>query len=176
MGAGRCKWLVPGRIGLLENTTALSCFGLFLLLIPPFSSSLWQIKRNLFKNILHYMTINVDMSSLFTQMIIAATTTSAQDLVLKKMLYLYICTYAQQKPDLTLLAINTLTKDCGDSDPTIRGLALRSLCSLRVPNLVEYLLTPLKNGIGDRDAYVRRTAVLGVLKVIAFPSTSSSPC
>ena len=121
------------------------------------------IKRNLFKTILHYMTINVDMSALFPQMIIAATPNS--DLVLKKMLYLYICTYAQQKPDLTLLAINTLTKDCGDSDPTIRGLALRSLCSLRVPNLIEYLLVPLKTALTDRDAYVRRTAALGVLKV-----------
>ena len=122
-----------------------------------------QIKRSLFKSILHYMTINVDMSGLFTQMIIASTPTN--DIVLKKMLYLYICTYAQQKPDLTLLAVNTLTKDCGDSDPTIRGLALRSLCSLRVPNLVEYLITPLKTALSDRDAYVRRTAVLGVLKV-----------
>ena len=123
----------------------------------------WQIKRGLFKSILHYMTINVDMSGLFTQMIIASTPTN--DIVLKKMLYLYICTYAQQKPDLTLLAVNTLTKDCGDSDPTVRGLALRSLCSLRVPNLIEYLLQPLKTGLSDRDAYVRRTAVLGVLKV-----------
>lgn len=121
------------------------------------------IKRGLFKSILHYMTINVDMSGLFTQMIIASTPTN--DIVLKKMLYLYICTYAQQKPDLTLLAVNTLTKDCGDSDPTVRGLALRSLCSLRVPNLVEYLITPLKTALNDRDAYVRRTAVLGVLKV-----------
>ncbi len=95
------------------------------------------------------MTINVDMSSLFTQMIIASTPTN--DIVLKKMLYLYICTYAQQKPDLTLLAVNTLTKDCGDSDPTVRGLALRSLCSLRVPNLVEYLISPLKTALNDRD-------------------------
>ena len=134
-----------------------SYFPVFILITWP------KIKRGLFKSILHYMTINVDMSGLFTQMIIAST--PRNDIVLKKMLYLYICTYAQQKPDLTLLAVNTLTKDCGDSDPTVRGLALRSLCSLRVPNLIEYLLQPLKTGLSDRDAYVRRTAVLGVLKV-----------
>lgn len=38
----------------------------------------------------------------------AANTT---DLVIKKMVYLYLCTYAQQKPDLTLLTINTLHTD-----------------------------------------------------------------
>lgn len=65
---------------------------------------------------------------------------SSEDVVLKKMLYLYISTYAQANPDLTLLTINLLTKDCRDQDPTIRGLALRSLCQLRVANLVEYLV------------------------------------
>lgn len=47
----------------------------------------------------------------------------------------------------------------------VRGLALRSLCSLRVPNLLEYVLQPIDTGLGDRHAYVRRTAVMGVLKV-----------
>ena len=65
---------------------------------------------------------------------------SGEDVVLKKMLYLYICTYAQSNPDLTLLTINLLTKDCRDQDPTIRGLALRSLCQLRVANLIEYIV------------------------------------
>lgn len=65
---------------------------------------------------------------------------SAEDVVLKKMLYLFISTYAQANPDLTLLTINLLTKDCRDQDPTIRGLALRSLCQLRVANLIEYLV------------------------------------
>ena len=66
---------------------------------------------------------------------------SGEDVVLKKMLYLYITTYAQHNPDLTLLTINLLTKDCRDQDPTIRGLALRSLCQLRVANLVEYIVS-----------------------------------
>lgn len=66
---------------------------------------------------------------------------SGEDVVLKKMLYLYISTYAQSNPDLTLLTINLLTKDCKDQDPTIRGLALRSLCQLRVANLIEYIVS-----------------------------------
>lgn len=96
-------------------------------------------KRDLFKRIINFMTIGVDMSSLFMQVMTCAVSNN-DDLVLKKMLYLYICTYAQANPDLTLLTINLLQKDCKDQDPTIRGLALRSLCQLKVVNLVEYLV------------------------------------
>lgn len=56
-------------------------------------------------------------------------------------LYLYITHYASLAPDLALLAINQLTKDCHDQDPTVRGLALRSLCSLRVVNFLEYVVS-----------------------------------
>lgn len=60
--------------------------------------------------------------------------------VLKKMLYQYLSIYASVKADLALLTINLLSKDCRDQDPHVRGLALRTLCSLRVANLVEYLV------------------------------------
>jgi hypothetical protein len=75
--------------------------------------------------------------------VMTCAVSSGEDVVLKKMLYLYICTYAQSNPDLTLLTINLLTKDCRDQDPTIRGLALRSLCQLRVANLIEYIVRRL---------------------------------
>ncbi|EIE24641.1 Adaptor protein complex beta subunit, partial [Coccomyxa subellipsoidea C-169] len=121
-------------------------------------------KRDVFKKIINYITIGIDMSSLFMQVMTCAVS-SGEDIVLKKMLYLYICTYAQSNPDLTLLTINLLTKDCKDQDPTIRGLALRSLCQLRVANLVEYIMSPIQQGLQDAHPYVRRTAVMGVLKV-----------
>ena len=73
--------------------------------------------------------------------VMTCAVSSGEDVVLKKMLYLYITTYAQHNPDLTLLTINLLTKDCKDQDPTIRGLALRSLCQLRVANLIEYIVS-----------------------------------
>lgn len=38
------------------------------------------------------------------------------------------------------MTINQLHKDCGDQDPLVRGLALRSLCSLRVANYLEYVV------------------------------------
>ena len=97
-------------------------------------------KKELFKKVINCMTIGIDMSSLF-MLVMTAGMSNAEDVVLKKMLYLFICTYAQSNPDLTLLTINLLNKDCKDQDPTIRGLALRSLCSLRVANLIEYIVS-----------------------------------
>ncbi len=76
----------------------------------------------------------------FVPQVISCAASDAQDVVLKKSLYLYITTWATANPELMLLTINMLLKDCGDQDPTIRGLALRSLCSLRISNLTEYLV------------------------------------
>jgi len=66
------------------------------------------------------------------------------------MVYLYICTYAPAHPELSLLAINTLQKDCRDEDPMTRGLALRSFTSLRLPNIVEYLPQVITAGLQVR--------------------------
>lgn len=56
---------------------------------------------------------------------------ATDDLVQKKLAYMYICRYADRFPDLAVLTINTLQKDCKDSSAVVRSLALRSLCSLR---------------------------------------------
>lgn len=95
-------------------------------------------------------------------MVIASNT---KDLVQKKMVYLYLCNYAATNAELTLLVINTLQKDCRDDDPMIRGLALRSLCSLRLTSIIEYVMVPLKSSLSDTSAYVRKTGVMGILKV-----------
>ena len=101
-------------------------------------------KREVIKKVIAYMTLGIDVSSLFSQMVMA---TNTNDLIQKKMVYLYLCQYASTKPDLALLIIATLTKDCRDDDPMIRGLALRSLCSLRVNNLTEYIIQPIRYAI-----------------------------
>eukprot|EP00511_Aplanochytrium_stocchinoi_P005864 CAMPEP_0204838942 /NCGR_PEP_ID=MMETSP1346-20131115/32541_1 /ASSEMBLY_ACC=CAM_ASM_000771 /TAXON_ID=215587 /ORGANISM="Aplanochytrium stocchinoi, Strain GSBS06" /LENGTH=386 /DNA_ID=CAMNT_0051975317 /DNA_START=172 /DNA_END=1329 /DNA_ORIENTATION=- len=58
-----------------------------------------------------------------------------------------------------------MTKDCQDSDPMVRGLALRSLSSLGLESTIEYLLPVLHKGLRDSSAYVRRNAVMAVLKL-----------
>ncbi|XWS70343.1 hypothetical protein CRYUN_Cryun03dG0039900 [Craigia yunnanensis] len=119
-------------------------------------------KRELFKKVISYMTIGIDVSSFFGEMVMCSATS---DIVLKKMCYLYVGNYAKVNPDLALLTINFLQRDCHDEDPMIRGLALRSLCSLRVANLVEYLVGPLGSGLKDSNSNVRMVAVIGVLKL-----------
>jgi vesicle coat complex subunit len=108
------------------------------------------------------MTIGIDVSSVFSEMVMCSATS---DIVLKKMCYLYVGNYAKYNPDLALLTINFLQRDCKDEDPMIRGLALRSLCTLRVANLVEYLVGPLGSGLKDGNSYVRMVAAIGVLKL-----------
>ncbi|XP_062076976.1 beta-adaptin-like protein A [Humulus lupulus] len=127
-------------------------------------------KRELFKKVISHMTIGIDVSSLFGEMVMCS---AASDIVLKKMCYLYVGNYAKVNPDLALLTINFLQRDCKDEDPMIRGLALRSLCSLRVANLVEYLVGPLGSGLKDGNSYVRMIAVTGVLKLYYI---SASTC
>jgi len=119
-------------------------------------------KRDVMKKVIAYMTLGIDVSRLFGDMVMASATT---DLVQKKMIYLYLANYAECNQELAILAVNTLQKDCRDDDPMIRGLALRSLCSLRLQNMLEYLEPAIKTGLQDKSGYVRKTAVVGTLKL-----------
>ncbi|XP_006815176.1 AP-4 complex subunit beta-1-like [Saccoglossus kowalevskii] len=118
--------------------------------------------RLLLQRIIALMTQGFDMSELFTHIIKTAATS---DIVQKKLVYLYMSTYAELKSDLALLAVNTLRKDCSDPNPMIRGLALRTMTSIRLPMLVEYTEQCLLTGLEDSSAYVRRVAVIGCLKI-----------
>lgn len=53
------------------------------------------------------------------------------------------------------------------SDRLLCVLYQQPLCGLlcRVPNILEYIREPLHSGLGDRSAYVRKTAVMGILKL-----------
>ncbi len=197
-------------------------------------------KREVIKKVIGYMTHGIDVSSLFPNMVMQASTT---DMIIKKMVYMCVCVaicfvffsfrlsssrvhawillravvlfipndvstiksycglgpppcapgscskrtlrpttqyyhrryltkYALENSELALLCVNTLCKDCEDMDPMIRGLALRSLTGLRLASLVEYILNPLGAGLRDKSAYVRKTAVVGVMKLFhVLPET-----
>lgn len=135
------------------------------------------------------MSQGVDVSALFTEVVKACATV---DIVQKKLVYVFLCSYATLNPELSLLVINTLRKDCRDSNPMVRSLALRNMTNLRcgstlftassvrrcgvgsdvaprsvrrLPSLVEYVQQPLMDGLKDRAACVRRVAVLGWAKI-----------
>lgn len=134
------------------------------------------------------MSQGVDVSGLFSEMVKACATV---DIVQKKLVYIFLCSYATLNPELSLLVINTLRKDCQDPNPMVRSLALRNMTNLRwdadslvrnyhvslglleyldsvssrLPSLVEYVEQPLTAGLRDRAACVRRVAVLGLAKL-----------
>lgn len=84
---------------------------------------------------------------------------------MKKMIYFYLTTYAEDNPDLSIMAINTFKKDCKHASGKIRGLALRNLCSFRSSDYVNSVLPTLRELVMDFDPYVKKTAILGILKV-----------
>uniref|UniRef100_A0A673KGP7 AP complex subunit beta n=1 Tax=Sinocyclocheilus rhinocerous TaxID=307959 RepID=A0A673KGP7_9TELE len=118
--------------------------------------------KNYITKVIRYMTQGLDVSALFMDMVKASATV---DIAQKKLVYLYMCTYASDKPDLALLAINTLRKDCADPNPMVRGLALRNMCNFRMPGMTEYIEQPIVAGLRDKASYVRRVAVLGCAKM-----------
>lgn len=132
-----------------------------------------QRKRDILKKVIAYMTLGIDVSRLFTEMMLAIET---RDLVIKKMVYLYLCNYAQSHPELAQMCTNTLQKDCGNEDPMVRGLALRALCSLNLPQMVEYISEPLRKALTDHHAYVRKTGVMGILKLYYLDQESFEQC
>jgi vesicle coat complex subunit len=121
-----------------------------------------QRRRDTLKKVIAIMTLGIDTSGLFTEMILACAT---KDIVQKKMVYFYLCSHAEHNAEIAILAINTLQKDCRDESPLVRGLALRALSSLRLPSIVEYLIPILKASFTDVSPYVRKTAILASAKL-----------
>ncbi|XP_067381797.1 AP-4 complex subunit beta-1 isoform X1 [Channa argus] len=118
--------------------------------------------RNTILKVIRAMSQGVNVSGLFSEMVKACATV---DIVQKKLVYVFLCSYATLNPELSLLVINTLRKDCKDPNPMVRSLALRNMTNLRLPSLVEYVVQPLTAGLRDRAACVRRVAVLGWAKL-----------
>ena len=108
------------------------------------------------------MTLGMDASPVFSEMCRASFT---NDEVMKKMIYFYLTTYAEDNPDLAIMAVNTFKKDCKHTSSKIRGLALRNLCSFKSADYVNNALPTIKELLTDFEPYVKKTAIMGLLKV-----------
>ncbi|KAF0696151.1 Aste57867_13067 [Aphanomyces stellatus] len=122
-------------------------------------------KREIIKKVIAYMTLGIDVSRIFSEMVMCVDT---KDIITKKMVYYYLTNYANKNSELAIMCINTLLNDCRNEDPLVRGLALRSLCSLRLDSILEYIHDPLQQSLTDTSAYVRKTGVIGILKVFSL--------
>lgn len=81
------------------------------------------------------------------------------------MIYQYLINYAEKNSTLVVMAINTFLMDCKSGNGKIRGLALRSLCSLNFEGVADYTMTPISEGLDDLDPYVKKTAIIGCVKM-----------
>ncbi|MCQ2973156.1 MAG: hypothetical protein MJ209_07865, partial [archaeon] len=122
-------------------------------------------QRDAMKQIIASMTIGKDVSKLFPDVVKIIRT---KNIELKKLVYLYLINYARIKPDLIFLAVASFHSDAKEgATPLIRGLAVRTMGCIRVPEIVSYLCETLTWCFRDKDAYVRKTAALCVAKLYA---------
>lgn len=118
-------------------------------------------RKTALKRTVAAMTMGKDVSSLFTDVV----KNTAGDLSMKKLVYLYIINYAQAKPDLAILIVNTFIKDAVDPNPLVRALAIRTMALIPLDKITEYLCDPLHRALKDEDPYVRKTAAVCVAKL-----------
>ena len=90
------------------------------LLTNPSTEHNPQKKKDVVKRVIAYMTLGVDVSKLFYEM---AKVSITEDIVMKKMIFLYIVNYPHQVEQGSFLAINTFLRDIKDPNPKARGLA-----------------------------------------------------
>ena len=118
--------------------------------------------QDILKKIISVMTLGIDLSSIFTDVLMLSYT---NDIISKKMIYLYLMNYAETNEETSIMAMNTFLKDCVAKDGKIRGLALRTLCGLKTESALEYIRTQVLSMLDDSNPYVRKIAILGCLKL-----------
>jgi AP-3 complex subunit beta len=75
------------------------------------------------------------------------------------MVYIYVVHYADFNEacrEIALLSINSFQKDLSGSNQLIRGLALRVMTSIRVPDIIQIQLLAARKCAADTSPYVRK--------------------
>ncbi len=114
-------------------------------------------KKDALKKVIALMTVGQDVSKLFIDII---NCMQQGDIEMKKLVYLYLINYADEKPDLALLAVQSfirvcerrmkmIEQDASDQNPLIRALAVRTMGCIHVERICEYLTEPLRKCISD---------------------------
>lgn len=131
------------------------------------------LRKEAMKKVVAGMTIGKDFSPLFPDVLKCMQTA---DLELKKLVYLYLINYAKIQPELAILAINTFCKDSEDSNPLVRSLSIRTMGCIRIPQILDYIIEPLRRGLKDGHPYVRKSAALCVAKVFDLSVEVAEDC
>ena len=89
----------------------------------------------------------------------------------KKMVYIYLVHYADYDNtcrEIALLSINSFQHDMSGSNQLIRGLALRVMTSIRVPDIIQIQLLAVRKCAGDSSPYVRKCAATALAKIYSL--------
>ena len=86
----------------------------------------------------------------------------------KKLVYMFLIHYSEQKSDIALLSVNAFQKDLSNPNQLIRAQALRVLTSIRVKMIAHLQVLAIKNVCKDSSPYVRKAAALAVTKVFSL--------
>lgn len=121
-----------------------------------------DIVKDAVKKVIASMTVGKDVSSLFPDVLKRMHT---EDVELKKLVYLYIITYARNNPKEVLLSVNSFQKDAAHRSPLIRALVIRTIGCIRLPSITDYFCKALAEALKDGDPYVRKTAAVCVAKL-----------
>ncbi|KAG5484781.1 hypothetical protein LSCM1_06606 [Leishmania martiniquensis] len=111
-----------------------------------------------------YMTMGKDMSSLFNEV---SALTSCTNSTMKRLAYLYLVENSREQPERTVLQAGTFVKDTLHDSPLVRGAGLRTMTNIQLPVMADFYTGPLHRCLEDSSAYVRRIAAMGVLKQYA---------
>lgn len=115
------------------------------------------------KKVISYMNLGKNVSSLFFSVMRCL---EFNNIEIKKLVYLYIAQYSRDLPEGAIMAINSFIQDVKDQrNSMVRAVAVRTMGCIRVKELNEYLVEPLKQVLNDKDSYVKKTALLTVPKM-----------
>ena len=94
----------------------------------------------------------------------------SHSLEVRKMVYIYLSRYADFDPtcrELALLAINSFQRGLADGEALIRALALRTMTSIRVRDVLQIQIMAVQRCAADTSPYVRKCAANALTKL--FP-------
>lgn len=122
-------------------------------------------RREVIKKVIEFMGVGLDVSILFDDMVRVCDT---KDFIEKKMIYFYLISYAEGDFERVRIVIGILCEDCRTCfrfDGRIRGLALKNLSLFCHKAFEEDIQKAICDGIKDLDPYVRKTAIICMMKI-----------
>jgi len=126
------------------------------------------------KHLLALLSQGGDISEYFPDVVKNVSVGSVE---VKKLVYIYLVHYADFNKtcrELALLSVNSFQKDLAGGNQLIRGLALRVMSSIRVPDLIQIQILAIRKCSTDRSPYVRKCACIALTKAYSVDHSQLS--